>query len=118
MKSPLDDAERPTTGDYYVRGADVVQPQGDAEPIFLDAAGPEVVGLGLVDFQVALERRARFLADAAGTRAWRAHPDGTFTRLPTFTPSERRLLRSTAARRTAESSATAETRSRPITASL
>jgi hypothetical protein len=57
MTSPLDDAESPTTGDYYLRGADVVQPQGDAELIFLDAAGPEVVGLGHVDFPVALERR-------------------------------------------------------------
>ncbi len=88
MTSPLDDTERPTPGDYYVRGADVVQPQSDAELIFLDAIGPDVVGLGHVDFQVALERRARFLADATGTRAWRAHPDGAFTRLPPSTPLE------------------------------
>lgn len=88
MTSPLPDPEKPTTGDYCVRGADVVEPEGDAQLIFLDAAGPEIVGLGHVDFQVALERRARFLADAAGTRAWRALSDGTFTRLPAFTPSE------------------------------
>ncbi|MGV3518175.1 hypothetical protein [Luteitalea sp.] len=78
----------PVSGDFYVRGADVVQHQGDAELVLLDAAGPELIGMGHGDFQLALERRARFLAGEAGTRAWRAGPDGTFTALPTWTAAE------------------------------
>jgi hypothetical protein len=82
--------DMPNPGDFYVRGADVVQHQGDAELVFLDAAGPEVIGMGHVDFQMALERRARFLACEAGTRAWRAQPDGTFTALPPWVEREPR----------------------------
>lgn len=76
-----------------MRGADVVQDQGDAELVLIDAAGTEVIGLGHADVQAALDRRARYLATEPRTRAWRTHPDGRFAPLPAWIAYEPNTFR-------------------------
>jgi hypothetical protein len=88
LRTTTEPPRAPGLGDFYVRGADHVQ--GDSELVFLDTAGAEVIGIGHGSFEMALERRARFLAAEAGSRAWRAHADGSFTPLPAWVEIEPR----------------------------